>query len=112
MAALSAELVSLLEACKAEPDEEAPRLVLADWLEEHGEDDRAEFVRVQARSAELPEYDPEVVALAVRAGQLLRRHRDAWLGERKEDGESVLFDRGLLSASLASGLDVPRVLHL
>lgn len=29
------------------PDDDVPRLVLADWLEEHGEGGRAEFVRTQ-----------------------------------------------------------------
>ncbi len=29
------------------PDDDAPRLVYADWLEERGEADRAEFIRVQ-----------------------------------------------------------------
>src|SRR4051794_17991657 len=44
------ELLSLLEACKQEPDDDAARLVLADWLEEHGDDadrERAEFVRLE-----------------------------------------------------------------
>jgi uncharacterized protein (TIGR02996 family) len=46
------ELTALLEACKDAPDEDAPRLVLADWLEEHGgEADRARaaFIRLQLR---------------------------------------------------------------
>jgi len=30
-----------------EPDDDAPRLVLADWFEENGEPDRAEFIRLQ-----------------------------------------------------------------
>jgi uncharacterized protein (TIGR02996 family) len=29
------------------PDDDLPRLVFADWLEEHGEGERAEFIRVQ-----------------------------------------------------------------
>ena len=32
----------------AADDEDAPRLVFADWLEEHGDSDRAEFIRVQS----------------------------------------------------------------
>ena len=42
-----------LAACRAAPDEDAPRLVLADWLEERGESGRAEFVRVQCELAAL-----------------------------------------------------------
>src|SRR5262245_2748633 len=49
------ELLRLLQACKQEPDEDAPRLVLADWLEEHGDKadrDRAAFVRLAATSGQ------------------------------------------------------------
>ncbi len=31
----------------ANPDDDAPRLIFADWLEDNGEGDRAEFIRVQ-----------------------------------------------------------------
>jgi len=30
----------------ARPEDDGPRLVYADWLEEHGDSDRAEFIRV------------------------------------------------------------------
>jgi uncharacterized protein (TIGR02996 family) len=33
------------------PADDAPRLIYADWLEEHGDPDRAEFVRVQCELA-------------------------------------------------------------
>src|SRR5262245_40456789 len=45
-----ADLVALLATCKESPDEDAPRLGLADWLDEHGGEEghaRAETVRVQ-----------------------------------------------------------------
>lgn len=38
---------ALLDAILADPEEDTPRLVYADWLEEHGQGERAEFVRVQ-----------------------------------------------------------------
>ena len=37
---------AFIAAIKAAPDDDAPRLVYADWLEEHGESERAEFIRV------------------------------------------------------------------
>lgn len=37
---------ALIRACKDEPDDDAPRLVLADWLDEHGDEDRAAFIRL------------------------------------------------------------------
>lgn len=36
-----------LAAVRAEPDEDGPRLMLADWLDDHGDPARGEFVRVQ-----------------------------------------------------------------
>jgi uncharacterized protein (TIGR02996 family) len=36
-----------LRAICANPADDAPRLVYADWLEENGAEERAEFIRVQ-----------------------------------------------------------------
>src|SRR6476620_2617708 len=44
------ELLRLLGACKQEPDDDGARFVLADWLEEHGDEndrERAAFVRFE-----------------------------------------------------------------
>jgi uncharacterized protein (TIGR02996 family) len=41
----------LLKAVVASPDDDLPRLVAADWLDEHGEPERAEFIRVQVERA-------------------------------------------------------------
>lgn len=41
-----------VDAILAEPDDDAPRLIYADWLEERG-DPRAEFIRVQVEMATL-----------------------------------------------------------
>jgi uncharacterized protein (TIGR02996 family) len=53
---------ALIAAILANPDEDTPRLMYADWLDEHGEAPRAEFIRVQcelarqrAAEADLPE---------------------------------------------------------
>lgn len=43
------EYRALLAAVCAAPDDDLPRLVCADWLDEHGESERAEFIRVQCR---------------------------------------------------------------
>lgn len=44
---------SFLRAIVAEPDDDLPRLVFADFLDEHGEPERAEFIRVQCELAPL-----------------------------------------------------------
>ena len=38
---------ALLAAIRQAPRDDAPRLVYADWLDEHGDPDRAEFIRLQ-----------------------------------------------------------------
>src|SRR5205823_9469231 len=61
------------------PDDDAPRLIYADWLDDHGDEARAEFIRVQcalARQAR-PERRAE---LERREHELLSANRQAWLG--------------------------------
>lgn len=38
---------ALLAAIRAHPDEDTPRLIYADWLDENGQPERAEFIRLQ-----------------------------------------------------------------
>lgn len=45
---------ALLAAVRAHPDDDTPRLVLADWLEENGQADRAAFIRSQVEAARTP----------------------------------------------------------
>lgn len=44
---------ALLAAVIANPDDDTPRLVMADWFQENGDEDRAEFIRVQCELAAL-----------------------------------------------------------
>lgn len=39
------------------PDDDAPRLVYADWLDEHGQEEAAEFIRVQVELARSPRWE-------------------------------------------------------
>jgi uncharacterized protein (TIGR02996 family) len=66
---------AFLQAILEAPDDDTPRLVFADWLDENGEPERAEFIRAQCRSATLPRLHPERVLLEWRARRLLERHR-------------------------------------
>jgi uncharacterized protein (TIGR02996 family) len=75
---------ALLATIATNPDEDAPRLVYADWLDEHDDPERAKFVRVQIaahrNSDAKGELTPaEVAVLAVRKRELLERNRDRWL---------------------------------
>ena len=70
-----------LEAILAHPDDDAPRLVYADWLDEHGDAERAEFIRVQIERAALPKWDVRQVALRLREQVLLAKHGAGWRAE-------------------------------
>jgi uncharacterized protein (TIGR02996 family) len=64
----------------ARPDDAFPRLAFADWLEEHGEYERAEFIRVQAELARLPPHatDPRRDELRQHEKVLLLDHVKTW----------------------------------
>ena len=55
-----------LEDIVANPDDDTPRLVYADWLDEQGDADSAEFIRVQIERTRLPEWDGRQVRLRLR----------------------------------------------
>src|SRR3954452_9086932 len=75
-------LRSLLAAAKAEPHDDSPRLVLADWLDDHGEACRAEFVRLQLRLSPgpTPLGEGERSDLERRCRRLVGRRGGCWLG--------------------------------
>jgi uncharacterized protein (TIGR02996 family) len=62
-------------------DDDTPRLVYADWLTENGQDDRAEFIRVQVARARLPAWDAAQVRLRLREQELLEQYGESWLAE-------------------------------
>jgi uncharacterized protein (TIGR02996 family) len=71
-----------LQSIRAAPDDDVPRLIYADWLEEHGRTDRAEFIRVQCRLA-----NPLVAGegrLTLRAEELLRANWNEWVTPLRE----------------------------
>jgi uncharacterized protein (TIGR02996 family) len=68
---------AFLDAIVATPDDDAPRLVFADWLEDHGNEHaaaRAAFIRVQCEAAKLAHDDPRLPDLRRREDELLREH--------------------------------------
>lgn len=47
MTTVSTDELAIIAGIKAEPESDVPRLVYADWIEEHGRSLQAEFIRVQ-----------------------------------------------------------------
>jgi uncharacterized protein (TIGR02996 family) len=70
---------AFIQAIREAPKDDAPRLIYADWLEEHGQADRAEFIRVQCQLARLTDERPEQSLLLARAESLLRKHWNEWV---------------------------------
>jgi uncharacterized protein (TIGR02996 family) len=73
---------SFLLAIIEDPDDVGLRLAFADWLDEQGQPDRADFLRVQCQRARLPEGDGQEPELAARERALLAHHTGQWLGGR------------------------------
>jgi len=92
------------------PADDTPRLIYADWLEEHGEEKRAELIRVQCELSladavliDLDENRDESVKLMnlmVREDELLDEFRSVWAGESLSsiDPLGCVFRRGFVHA--------------
>jgi uncharacterized protein (TIGR02996 family) len=78
----TAEQLAFWAAIRANPDDDTPRLVYADWLQENGDEPRAEFIRVQCALARLPsdrrKNRKERAALQAREDELVTQHKAAW----------------------------------
>jgi uncharacterized protein (TIGR02996 family) len=94
----------------AHPDDDTPRLVFADWLEEEGDGARAEFIRVQVERARLPQWDARQVRLRLREQELTKLHGKKWKGELP-DIKGVTwedFRRGFVATATLSSFAVLR----
>jgi uncharacterized protein (TIGR02996 family) len=80
------------------PADDTPRLIYADWLEEHGQPERAEFIRLQCCRARLSADDSEQSVLAARESALLACHESDWLATLPslEDVTWVELHRGFV----------------
>lgn len=97
--ALNREYLDLLRGICENKADDAPRLVIADWLDEHGQPERAEFIRAQIQYAVLVEElqsdeicvnpdchcQTELEPLKTRAFDLFQSHVEEW--SDFEDGE-------------------------
>jgi uncharacterized protein (TIGR02996 family) len=99
-----ADHAAFLTAIRAEPDDDVHRLVYADWLEDNGQPERGEFIRVQcelARGTASRERQRELIG---REQTLRCKHEAEWLAPMRERGlvERVEFERGLATVRVAS----------
>jgi uncharacterized protein (TIGR02996 family) len=89
---------AFLHAILESPDDDTHRLVYADYLDEQGETDPAEFIRVQVALASLPPDDPRREQLRDRERRLLAGHEEEWLGPLRAWATGWAFRRGFLDA--------------
>lgn len=109
---------ALLAAILAAPDDDAPRLVYADWLEEHGEETRAEFIRMQINMARCrmchrkdgterrdsyAAHCGRCVPGRRRVEDLLEAHADSWL--RTADTIRREWHRGFVESVTCAAAD-------
>ena len=87
---------AFVAAIVAAPDDDLPRLVFADWLDEHGEPERAEFIRLQCDAAR---GDPTASS---RAADLEARHQVDWLGPIGRLAFRAEFRRGCVEHAVLS----------
>src|SRR5687767_4608593 len=66
---------ALLQAILDDPDDDAVRLVFADWCEENGQAERAEFVRLQIERGFKDHYEEK---MPPREKAQLERHASEW----------------------------------
>src|SRR5689334_24640555 len=87
----------LLRAVCESPDDDLPRLAYADWCDENGRPERAEFIRAQIEQARLSEDDPRHEELGRRADELFAAHKEDWLqGLRPGRRHAFSMSRGFV----------------
>jgi uncharacterized protein (TIGR02996 family) len=91
----------LLQAIIEEPEADDLRLLYADWLEDHGDPARAEFIRVQLAYAALPEGHRDGPGLKKRQGMLLHENIRRWCF--LEEGTCGSFKRSAVPMCWAYG---------
>jgi uncharacterized protein (TIGR02996 family) len=90
------EAEALLHAVKASPDDDTPRLIMADWLEEHGDGPRAEFIRLQIELTLPGVSSQRQWHLRQRESDLLREHFLTWAAPVDGLVRNARFRRGFV----------------
>src|SRR5262245_33777618 len=95
---------ALLRAIHDTPEDDGPRLVYSDWLEQHGDPERAEFIRLQCELARPGRTSARRKRLQAREQELLKGHRERWLGKLRKSPLPWLFHRGFVERLGESGV--------
>jgi uncharacterized protein (TIGR02996 family) len=93
---------AFLHAVCERPDDDTPRLVYADWLDDHGRPERAEFIRVECELEHAEEHGPRWRELTARQLALIRAHKKEWVKPFKGWTHSTHFRRGFVEVVLVN----------
>jgi uncharacterized protein (TIGR02996 family) len=94
------ELLAFLSDIKENPFDDGVRLILADWLEDFGNEDdhiHAELLRAQIQYHQLPQSDPAKNEARRRGRHLLQSHGKRLLGGLLEFVDTWMAERGMWS---------------
>lgn len=111
---------ALLAAIRSTPDDDLPRLVYADWLEEnadslpaneqHSAHDRAAFIRAQVEAARAEPFSPAARAANERADRLLHSvNREIWTWPLRGKILDAGFERGFIEQATVDAAQFPEV---
>jgi uncharacterized protein (TIGR02996 family) len=78
---ISPEEHAFLRAISENPEDDLPRLVYADWIEDRGRTARAEFIRLQVERYRRSANDRSARGISWREYELLQEHEVAWREE-------------------------------
>jgi uncharacterized protein (TIGR02996 family) len=78
--------------------DDGPRLIFADWLDEHGQPERAEFIRLQCALVRLNEDDPRWPEIRERERRLSEANEDRWSAELAPLVTGWAFHRGIIDS--------------
>jgi uncharacterized protein (TIGR02996 family) len=99
--------IALMRAIHDNPTDYLPRLAYADWLEEQGEVEHAEFIRVELALAKLSRDDVRWRPVFQRELALIRAHKDEWFGRFRDSWFHYELRRGFIeeiAARTAAGV--------
>ena len=88
-------------AIRATPDDDLPRLVFADWLDENGQPERAEYIRLACAISHEREGEQRR-QWQLQADELFKQNRERWFGQLPKllspsFTPSLKYDRGFIT---------------
>jgi len=95
------EMIPFLRMIAENPDDDAPRLVFSDWLDEHEHHEHAEFIRLQIELARMDPSDagyPEKTAKMRRCGMFTRKGKLPFFDYFPTSKCKIAFHQGFIES--------------